>query len=172
MGGTANFPQKSQQPSRRHTPEEMLQVDAFTPVPLAGNPAAVLFTQKGGDEAWMQAVAVENNLAETAFVEARSGGDWNIRWFTPTTEVALCGHATLASAHALWETGRVPRSSPITFHTRTAGTLRCEATGPWIKMDFPAQPPTPAPAASSRAELAKALYLIGGGQRSSMSVQQ
>lgn len=147
-------------------------MDAFTPVPLAGNPAAVLFTQKGGDEAWMQAVAVENNLAETAFVEARSGGDWNIRWFTPTTEVALCGHATLASAHALWETGRVPRSSPITFHTRTAGTLRCEATGPWIKMDFPAQPPTPAPAASSRAELAKALYLIGGGQRSSMSVQQ
>jgi len=139
---------------------DFVQVDAFTPVSLAGNPAAVIFTQRGGDDDWMQAVAVENNLSETAFLQERKGHQtncathseaaWDIRWFTPMEEVALCGHATLGSAHALWETGRVPRSAPIHFHTRTAGVLRCEAAGSWIKMDFPAQPPTLATDAQAR----------------------
>eukprot|EP00927_Polykrikos_kofoidii_P022499 TRINITY_DN20974_c0_g1_i1.p1 TRINITY_DN20974_c0_g1~~TRINITY_DN20974_c0_g1_i1.p1 ORF type:complete len:520 (-),score=98.72 TRINITY_DN20974_c0_g1_i1:149-1672(-) len=129
---------------RRHL--DFVQVDAFTPAVFAGNPAAVLFTQRGGDEAWMQAVAVENNLSETAFVESRGDASvWDIRWFTPGGEVALCGHATLGAAHALWDTGRVSRSVPIVFHTRTAGTLRCSTSGEWIKMDFPAQKPTEIP---------------------------
>lgn len=129
---------------------EFVQVDAFSSVPFAGNPAAVLFTQKGGCEEWMQAVAIENNLSETAFLEERSKPDnseassWDIRWFTPGGEVALCGHATLASAHALWDTGRVAADKEIIFHTRKSGMLRCTHLKPFIRMDFPAQPPTAA----------------------------
>jgi len=148
---------------------EMLQVDAFTPIALAGNPAAILFTQRGGDEDWMQAVAAENNVSDTAFLEERPGKSvggkdeaaWDIRWFTPASEVSLCGHATLASAHVLWETGRVAHGVPVSFHTRKAGVLRCRAEGPWIKMDFPAQPPVPLSdgqsSKSSRTEIAAAL---------------
>lgn len=129
---------------------DIVQVDAFTPLALAGNPAAVLFTQRGGDEAWMQAVAVENNLSETAFLEKRSYHElegtsaWDIRWFTPGGEVDLCGHATLGSAHALWDTSRVARGVAIAFHTRNAGILTCRgaATEGWITMDFPSQAPT------------------------------
>lgn len=150
---------------------DFVQVDAFTPVPLAGNPAAVLFTQRGGDEGWMQAVAEENNLSETAFLEERgqgaaqqdeSGAAWDIRWFTPGGEVDLCGHATLGAAHALWDTGRVSIRQTITFHTLKAGTLLCskEEGSRWIKMDFPAQPSTPLEAEllpPRRKELAVAL---------------
>lgn len=128
---------------------DFLQADAFTPVALAGNPAAVLFTHRGGDEDWMQSVAIENNLSETAFLERRSKDTapseeaWDIRWFTPGGEVDLCGHATLASAHALWDTGRVGGGEAITFHTRRAGALHCSMEAPWIKMDFPAQAQAP-----------------------------
>merc|ERR1711939_1057752 len=128
-----------------HRQLDFLQVDAFTSEALAGNPAALLFTQRGGDNDWMQAVAVENNLSETAFLEQRDEvncREWDICWFTPGGEVALCGHATLGAAHALWDTGRVPRDASITFHTRTAGTLCCSLSDGWIKMDFPVQPPT------------------------------
>lgn len=145
---------------------DFLQVDAFTSVPLAGNPAAVLFTQKGGDESWMQAVAIENNLSETAFLEKRDEDDketaekkkaWNIRWFTPGGEVDLCGHATLGSAHALWDSGKVPTGDAIAFHTRKAGVLGCSMSDGWIKMDFPAQPPKKADDAKVRADLMVAL---------------
>eukprot|EP00405_Crypthecodinium_cohnii_P028806 CAMPEP_0206506582 /NCGR_PEP_ID=MMETSP0324_2-20121206/56851_1 /ASSEMBLY_ACC=CAM_ASM_000836 /TAXON_ID=2866 /ORGANISM="Crypthecodinium cohnii, Strain Seligo" /LENGTH=487 /DNA_ID=CAMNT_0053996339 /DNA_START=30 /DNA_END=1494 /DNA_ORIENTATION=- len=125
---------------------EMVQIDAFTNVPLTGNPAAVMFSTKGGDEKWMQGVADENNLAETAFIEERTplepgkAAEWSIRWFTPATEVALCGHATLASAHALWKTGRVPSDVTINFQTRKAGVLTCAPLeGDQIKMTFPVQ---------------------------------
>mmetsp|Transcript_47724 Transcript_47724/g.135703 ORF Transcript_47724/g.135703 Transcript_47724/m.135703 type:complete len:492 (-) Transcript_47724:118-1593(-) len=141
---------------------DFMQVDAFTSVPLCGNPAAVLFTHRGGDEHWMQAVANENNLAETAFLERREGGgedsEWDIRWFTPVAEVALCGHATLASAHALWASGRVPGGTAIRFHTRKAGVLRCSSQGPWIQMDFPAQMAT-SEGLGRAEEFAKALCL-------------
>mmetsp|Transcript_168136 Transcript_168136/g.322806 ORF Transcript_168136/g.322806 Transcript_168136/m.322806 type:complete len:480 (+) Transcript_168136:68-1507(+) len=150
---------------------EFVQVDAFTSVALAGNPAAVLFTQRNGNEAWMQAVAVENNLSETAFLEEQRVAEdsklppgavcWAIRWFTPGAEVELCGHATLASAFALWETGRAPKGSPILFQTRRAGTLLCSPTEGWIRMDFPAQPPTAIAdeADSLRLEFARAFSL-------------
>ena len=82
------------------------QVDAFTDQPFAGNPAAVCLLPAPRDEQWMQSVALEMNLSETAFLHREKDG-WLLRWFTPEVEVALCGHATLASAHVLWETGTV-----------------------------------------------------------------
>ena len=82
------------------------QVDAFADQPFAGNPAAVCLLAAPRDESWMQKVAQEMNLSETAFLHPQNDG-WRLRWFTPTVEVALCGHATLASAHVLWETGRI-----------------------------------------------------------------
>eukprot|EP00931_Biecheleriopsis_adriatica_P008933 TRINITY_DN110065_c0_g1_i1.p1 TRINITY_DN110065_c0_g1~~TRINITY_DN110065_c0_g1_i1.p1 ORF type:complete len:525 (+),score=109.32 TRINITY_DN110065_c0_g1_i1:61-1575(+) len=155
---------------------EFAQVDAFSPVALAGNPAAVLFTQRSGDADWMHAVAVENNLAETAFLERREDKEakagevsWDIRWFTPGGEVDLCGHATLGSAHSLWDTGRAPRASTIAFHTRNAGVLRCAmvedtkstagSRASCISMDFPSQPPRPAEGLEleKKKELASAL---------------
>lgn len=146
---------------------DFVQVDAFTPIALAGNPAAVLFTQRDGDEAWMQAVAEENNLSETAYLQECNSPTpgqavWGIRWFTPGGEVDLCGHATLASAHALWETGRVPPQNSIVFHTKAAGDLYCSMSGPWIKMDFPAQCPTALRGqelAVRTAEMATALHI-------------
>jgi len=127
---------------------EFMQVDAFSPVALAGNPAAVLFTQRNGDEQWMQAVAVENNLSETAFVECQTANDnqkalWSIRWFTPGGEVDLCGHATLGAAHALWDSGKVSKSSQILFTTQKVGILSCSTSDSWIKLNFPVQEPKP-----------------------------
>ena len=94
-------------------------VDAFTDRPFAGNPAGVCVLDDSRDAAWMQAAAMEMNQAETAFLRRRPDGDWDLRWFTPTVEVELCGHATLASAHALWETGRVAPAKAIRFHTQS-----------------------------------------------------
>lgn len=114
-------------------------VDAFTDRAFAGNPAAVCLLATAAPEEWMQAVAAEMNLSETAFVVPRSDGDHDLRWFTPTTEVDLCGHATLASAHVLGRTA--------CFHTR-GGTLTCRpGAGGTIEMDFPAiaVDPTPDP---------------------------
>src|ERR1700741_1367345 len=96
-------------------------VDAFAEQPFAGNPAAAVFLDAPRDDAWRAAVAAEFNLSETAFVEAE-GGAFRLRWFTPAVEVSLCGHATLASAHALWESGRVPAGRDIRFETKS-GTL-------------------------------------------------
>jgi PhzF family phenazine biosynthesis protein len=119
-------------------------VDAFTAQSFGGNPAAVCVLARAADEDWMQRVAAEMNLAETAFLAPRADG-WALRWFTPVVEVPLCGHATLASAHFLWESGRLPPGEPAVFHTRASGVLRCTRSDGWIHMDFPARPVTAAP---------------------------
>lgn len=129
-----------------------LQVDAFASKPFAGNPAAVYFLQEARDDQWMQAVAAEMNLSETAFLVERDDG-FDLRWFTPTIEVDLCGHATLASAHALWTTGIVSGGQPVRFHTRS-GVLVCRRHGDFVEMDFPA---TPAQEAEPPAGLIQAL---------------
>src|SRR4029079_15531381 len=94
------------------------QVDAFTDKPFGGNPAAVCLLPSARDASWMQLVARQQNLAETAFLVAR-GVEFDLRWFTPSTEVDLCGHATIASAHVLWESGQLPASVTARFQTRT-----------------------------------------------------
>lgn len=122
-------------------PQPVVQVDAFADRPFAGNPAAVCVLERPADEGWMQSVAMEMNLSETAFLHP--GGDgWRLRWFTPAVEVDLCGHATLASAHVLWEDGHVAADAEARFHTRS-GALTCRKDGGWIWMDFPAKPAEP-----------------------------
>ncbi|OYW10752.1 MAG: oxidoreductase, partial [Acidobacteriia bacterium 12-62-4] len=118
------------------------QVDAFTNRPFAGNPAAICWLEQEADPAWMQAVAAEMNLAETAFVRPLTDGH-ELRWFTPVVEVDLCGHATLASAHTVWSAGLADDSIPLRFQTRS-GELTCTRSGDLIALDFPALPPTPA----------------------------
>jgi len=113
-----------------------LQVDAFTDRPFAGNPAAVCLLVDEHDAQWMQAVASEMNLSETAFVRPLAEG-FELRWFTPALEVDLCGHATLASAHTLWSEEIVDSGEAIRFHTRS-GVLECTRHGDLIEMDFPA----------------------------------
>jgi len=117
------------------------QVDAFTDRPFAGNPAAVVWLDADADPAWMQKVAAEMNLAETAFVRRLADG-YSLRWFTPKVEVDLCGHATLGSAHVLWASGTVTEEV-LRFHTRS-GVLTCSRDGLLIELDFPATPPTEA----------------------------
>jgi PhzF family phenazine biosynthesis protein len=119
------------------------QVDAFTSRPFAGNPAAVCILPKAANPAWMLNVAREMNLAETAFLVPRSDG-YDLRWFTPAVEVDLCGHATLASAHVLWEDGRLKPDTQARFHTKS-GLLTAERRDSWIELDFPATPPAAAP---------------------------
>lgn len=114
------------------------QVDAFSNRPFAGNPAAVCLLNRERDAAWMQALAAEMNLSETAFVRPLNDG-FELRWFTPAIEVDLCGHATLASAHALWTEGVVNGDQPIRFHTKS-GVLPCRQNGEFIELDFPATP--------------------------------
>ncbi len=115
----------------------MFTVDAFTGRPFSGNPAAVCLADGVRDSAWMQDVAREMNLSETAFVSQRDDGGYDLRWFTPGIEVDLCGHATLASAHVLWEERLVLVDEPIVFHTRS-GPLTCRyAHAGRIEMDFP-----------------------------------
>jgi PhzF family phenazine biosynthesis protein len=113
-------------------------VDAFTDTAFSGNPAAVCILPDEKDKRWMQQVAREMNHAETAFV-LRRGEAWALRWFTPAAEVDLCGHATLASAHVLWESGALSPGTAARFHTRS-GLLTAEKRGDWIELDFPATP--------------------------------
>ena len=115
-----------------------LQVDAFTDRPFAGNPAAVCLLDEPRDADWMQAVAAEMNLSETAFVRPLREG-YELRWFTPAIEVELCGHATLAAAHVLWSEGRAEAHEPIAFHTKS-GVLTCTRRRDLIELDFPATP--------------------------------
>jgi PhzF family phenazine biosynthesis protein len=123
----------------------LFHVDAFASAPFTGNPAAVCLLDAPRDEHWMQGVAAEMNLAETAFVRPLGDG-FELRWFTPTTEVELCGHATLASAHVLWETARLARDDGAHFHTRFRGMLAAErAAAETIELDFPSDPPESAP---------------------------
>ena len=118
-------------------PVRIVQVDAFTAKPYAGNPAAVCVLAEPREDAWMRNVAAEMNLSETAFLHPFDGG-YRLRWFTPTVEVDLCGHATLASAHVLWEDKHLNADSAAVFHTRS-GKLTCVRAGDWIEMDFPAK---------------------------------
>jgi PhzF family phenazine biosynthesis protein len=113
----------------------IFQVDAFTDKPFAGNPAAVCILSAPRDDRWMQNVATEMNLSETAFLIKQRNG-YNLRWFTPKVEVDLCGHATLASAHILWETNKLESHEKARFHTRS-GLLTAQLSGDWIEMDFP-----------------------------------
>ncbi|MDP1930701.1 MAG: PhzF family phenazine biosynthesis protein [Gammaproteobacteria bacterium] len=111
-------------------------VDAFTGELFRGNPAAVVVLTHPASELWMQQVAAEFNLAETAFLVPEASGRWQLRWFTPTTEVPLCGHATLASAHVLWnELGH--RQEALIFTTRS-GELTAARRNGTIALDFPA----------------------------------
>ena len=121
----------------------LVQVDAFTSEPFRGNPAAVCVLEAPREDEWMGAVAREMNLSETAFLERRDDG-WGLRWFTPVTEVDLCGHATLASAHALWELDIAPPAAPLQFHTRS-GVLTARREGGGILLDFPAEPAATVP---------------------------
>ncbi len=123
----------------------LLTVDAFTAVPFTGNPAAVCLLGGPADPRWMQNVAAEMNLAETAFLHGTDDG-FALRWFTPTVEMDLCGHATLASAHALWEEDRLAPATAARFHTKSGLlTARRAAEPGWIELDFPATPAEPAP---------------------------
>ena len=118
-------------------------VDAFTDRPFAGNPAAVYVLEHWQSDEWLQLVGREMNLSETAFLVRRDGNEFDLRWFTPKVEVALCGHATLASAHALWESGHATRSA-IGFHTRKSGLLTAAPLPNGdIELDFPAKPTKP-----------------------------
>lgn len=116
-------------------------VDAFTQDAFAGNPAGVCFLESEADAAWMQKVAMEMKHAETAFVRPIDDG-YELRWFTPTVEVDLCGHATLASAHALWESGELPESRAARFFTRSG--LLVASKRAKIELDFPNERPSEA----------------------------
>ena len=128
----------------------LYQIDAFANRPFAGNPAAVCLLDGPRDDRWMQQVAREMNLSETAFLLPQADG-FHLCWFTPAVEVALCGHATLASAHALWETKRLQLDQPARFHTKS-GLLTAERKGALIELDFPAEPETSAPPPAGLAE--------------------
>jgi PhzF family phenazine biosynthesis protein len=117
---------------------KIYQVDAFTPEKFKGNPACVCVLPDGfkADEAWMQNIASEMNLSETAFVQAQSDNTFLLRWFTPTTEVDLCGHATLATSHILWQEGLLDKKQPVLFDTRS-GHLEVTLSDSWMCMNFP-----------------------------------
>lgn len=116
--------------------QKITQVDAFTDQPFGGNPAAVCILPEAKADDWMQSVAVEMNLSETAFLIKQNDG-YSLRWFTPAYEVDLCGHATLTSAHVLWEDGHCNMDETIRFHTRS-GLLSAQNKDGWIELDFPA----------------------------------
>jgi PhzF family phenazine biosynthesis protein len=115
----------------------IVQVDAFTNQPFGGNPAAVCVLKEPRPDQWMRDVAREMNLSETAFLTPQNGG-YNLRWLTPAVEVDLCGHATVASAHVLWEDRHLPEGRQARFHTRS-GLLTADRRGEWIELDFPAK---------------------------------
>lgn len=122
--------------------QSVVFVDAFSDALFSGNPAAVCVLPAPREERWMQQVAREMNLSETAFLHSEDGG-YRLRWFTPTVEVDLCGHATLASSHVLWESGAAKPEDVLRFHTRS-GQLTARRDGAWIELDFPATPAGPA----------------------------
>jgi PhzF family phenazine biosynthesis protein len=128
----------------------LFHVDAFTTQPFAGNPAAVCLLSAWREDRWLQAVAREMNLSETAFL-VRQPSHFDLRWFTPAVEVDLCGHATLASAHTLWQEGHVKPDEEIHFLTKS-GVLKAVRQGDDIKLDFPLTPEEPAPPPPGLAE--------------------
>src|SRR5215468_4119781 len=118
-------------------PIRIVQVDAFTDRPFAGNPAAVCVLPEPKPDPWLRDVAREMNLSETAFLVPRNG-EYDLRWLTPAVEVDLCGHATVASAHVLWQDGHLPADRQARFYTRS-GLLTADRRGEWIELDFPAK---------------------------------
>ena len=119
----------------------IFQVDAFTEEPFKGNPAGVCLLKAPAEASWMQSVAAEMNLSETAF-PLPEGDGFRLRWFTPRVEVKLCGHATLATAHILWETGILAQSQEARFQT-LSGLLTARRDGEWIELNFPSRPIQP-----------------------------
>ncbi len=147
----------------------LVQVDAFTDTLFAGNPAAVCVLPAPCEAQWMQHVAREMNLSETAFLCRRPDG-FDLRWFTPAIEVDLCGHATLASAHVLWEDGHLSADTPARFHTRS-GLLTATRQDTWISLDLPALPPEPVAAPEALIQALQATPLYVGKNRSSYLVE-
>jgi predicted PhzF superfamily epimerase YddE/YHI9 len=143
--------------------QEITVVDAFTERPFAGNPAAVCVLENAADEAWMRAVAREMNLSETAFLHPEADG-FRLRWLTPAVEVDLCGHATLASAHVLWESGILSPRSEARFHTRS-GILTAVRSGTRIVLDLPASFVEPCPIPPGLAQALGATPLSVGKSR-------
>jgi PhzF family phenazine biosynthesis protein len=133
----------------------LYHVNAFESRPGSGNPAADCLLNTMPPDAWLQMVATQMNLSETAYLLPEGDG-YRLRWFTPGVEVALCGHATLASAHVLWETGRLSADRPARFQTRS-GLLTAEWSGDWIELDFPSRP---AKLSAPPTELAAALGVV------------
>lgn len=143
-------------------------VDAFADHRFAGNPAAVCWLDQTQTPEWMQSVAMEMNLSETAFVQPRGEvekAQFELRWFTPAVEVDLCGHATLASAHTLWTQGIVSQDQPIRFHTKS-GVLTCTRDGDLIELDFPATPAAPVDAPDGLLDALGAVQPVFTGQTS------
>ena len=127
------------------------RIDAFTDRPFAGNPAGVMILDQPADPAWMQDVALEMNLSETAFLWPEEDG-FRLRWFTPTVEVELCGHATVASAHLLFESGRLRPDDRATFYTLSGPLYAVREADGGLSVDFPAEPESPADPPSILAE--------------------
>ncbi|HEX6774063.1 MAG TPA: PhzF family phenazine biosynthesis protein [Acidobacteriaceae bacterium] len=152
-------------------PQPIAVVDAFTAEPYRGNPAGICVLPAPVSDAWMQSVAIEMNHAETAFLINRGSSKhdgYDLRWFTPGSEVDLCGHATLASAHYLWETGALAPSDQARFHTRS-GLLTADRLvlddQPWIELDFPSEPAEPAAAPPNLASMLGADPVFVGRNR-------
>jgi PhzF family phenazine biosynthesis protein len=152
-------------------PQLIAVVDAFTAEPYRGNPAGICVLSTPASDEWMQSVAIEMNHAETAFLVKRGAGNqdgYDLRWFTPGGEVDLCGHATLASAHYLWETGALPYATQARFHTRsgllTADRLDLDGQ-PWIELDFPSEPAQPAVTPPNLAAMLSAESIFVGRNR-------
>jgi PhzF family phenazine biosynthesis protein len=116
----------------------IFQVDAFTEKPMRGNPAGVCILEKVMPDEWMQGIAKEMNLSETAFIK-KEGDSFSLRWFTPKVEVDLCGHATLATAHILYKYNYLPISEVARFQTKS-GLQKAKSNGVWIELDFPQTP--------------------------------
>ncbi|MDZ7314864.1 MAG: PhzF family phenazine biosynthesis protein [candidate division KSB1 bacterium] len=144
------------------------QVDAFTKEKFKGNPAVICLLERHADESWMQAFAAEMNFSETAFVLPLEDG-FHLRWFTPTTEVDLCGHATLAAAHVLFEIGRLSTGSEAHFHTRS-GLLTVRKEGDLYWMKFPSEPPKPTESSPSLTRIFGAPPIYVGRNRHDMLI--
>ena len=142
----------------------MYIVDAFTEPPFAGNPAGVVLLDEPFDDIRRQAVAAELRHSETAFLEPAGRGAWHLRWFTPTVEVNLCGHATLASAHVLWESGRLAAGTPARFRTRSGDLAAARLADGRIELDLPVDRVRPVtPPAGLAAALGCEPVFVGSG---------
>lgn len=160
-----------------HPSAALFHVDAFADAPFAGNPAGVCLLDAPRDTRWMQGIAREMNVSETAFVEgagpAADAGTLSLRWFTPLVEVDICGHATLAAAHVLWQTGRLGPADVARFRTRS-GVLTASPDAGWIELDFPAvacEPAVLAPAYLEALGVARALSVCSAGPRHVVQVE-